>query len=138
MPSDVTGDDIGAPPLCAHHQAVIENLADQEEPMTTPTPRWHDLDDAPPEAHYQRAGRVTWSVWVTAGISQWGPDGGVWLVHGLTPAHAERRAARKAGKVLAKYLSEQERRTEHHTIATHWPETSPPVSLEHPPAHVED
>lgn len=27
MPSDVTGDDIGAPRLCAHHQAVIRDLA---------------------------------------------------------------------------------------------------------------
>lgn len=30
MPADVTGDEIGAPTLCAHHQAVIENLATKD------------------------------------------------------------------------------------------------------------
>lgn len=30
MPADLTGDDVGAPnliPLCAHHRAVVNNLA---------------------------------------------------------------------------------------------------------------
>ena len=26
MPSDITGDDVGAPALCAHHGEVIRNL----------------------------------------------------------------------------------------------------------------
>lgn len=30
MSSDVTGDEIGAPQLCPHHQAVIRNLAEKD------------------------------------------------------------------------------------------------------------
>lgn len=30
MPSDVTGDEVGAPTLCAFHQAVIRNLAEKD------------------------------------------------------------------------------------------------------------
>lgn len=122
-PEDVTGDEVGAPPLERYSGSSKVRATfhphDQEDTMTTPAPehpyRWPEMDE-PPAAHYEQRGRVTWAVWVSAGICVWGPDGRPWTVYGLTPAHAERRAARKARTVLAKYQLESQRRAVHRTI----------------------
>lgn len=55
-----------------------------------------------PVAVIERAGRWTYRVYVQHDICRWGPDGYGWHVFGRK--HAER----KARKVLAKYLAQQE------------------------------
>lgn len=70
---------------------------------------WSDPLESPPEAKVERLGRWWFRVYVSHGLSQYGPDGYGWHVLG------ERRAHRKAKAVLRRYV-ERERR--HATVET--------------------
>jgi hypothetical protein len=54
-----------------------------------------------PHAEIEPIGRWTWRVFVSDGLTEWGPDGYGWRVLG------KRRVERKAHKVLARYLRER-------------------------------
>jgi hypothetical protein len=71
---------------------------------------WVDPYDSPPEARVERLGRWWFRVYVTHGLSQWGPDGYGWHVLG------ERRAHAKARRVLRRYVDREARRADVQTV----------------------
>jgi hypothetical protein len=71
---------------------------------------WTDPYDSPPEAKVERLGRWSFLVYVTHGLSQWGPDGYGWRVFG------ERRAHAKARRVLRKYVDNEARKADVQTV----------------------
>lgn len=60
----------------------------------------------PPEAVVERPGRWRYRVYVRDGWVLWGPNGYGWAVFG------RQRAARKAGRVIAGYVRDRERRAD--------------------------
>lgn len=74
----------------------------------TPWPRDDSLEaltNAPPAAQIERVGRWRYSIIITRGITQIGPDGGWWHRYGRARAEA------KARRELARYKARQERET---------------------------
>lgn len=84
---------LGPPPRRDHDVHVLLP-PEGTDPMTAD---WHDLAAKEPEAHITQTGRWTYSVYISHGLTRYGPDGYGWHVLGA------KRAAWKADRELARY-----------------------------------